>query len=89
MDVRLHGFNLTSDVPRREALKALEGFAFHELRCAHIELMDRNLTVEDAATLGFEFRNFQTYEVNLNRSEEEALCVPRQRCSSLRSQVGA
>ena len=25
------GFNLTSDVPRREALKALESFAFHEL----------------------------------------------------------
>ena len=65
------GFNLTSDVPRREALKALESFAFHELRCVHIELMDRNLTVEDAATLGFEFRKFQTYEVNLNRSEEE------------------
>jgi hypothetical protein len=65
------GFNLASDVPRREALKALESFAFHELRCVHIELMDRNLTVEDAATLGFEFGTFQTYEVNLNRSEEK------------------
>ena len=65
------GFNLTSDVPRREVLKALESFAFHKLRCVHIELMDRNLTVEDAVTLGFEFRTFQTHEVNLNRGEEE------------------
>ena len=30
-----------------------------------------NLTVEDAVTLGFEFHTFQTYEVNLNRSEAE------------------
>jgi hypothetical protein len=33
------GFNLTSDVPRREVLKALESFAFHELHCVHKEFV--------------------------------------------------
>ena len=47
------GFNLLPDVPRREALAALEAFALRELRCIHLEIMDHNLSLEDGQSLGF------------------------------------
>src|ERR1700730_9107224 len=35
------GFNLLPHVPREEALRALEPFAFRDLKCMHLEVSDR------------------------------------------------
>ncbi len=48
------GFVLEPGVSRAEALEALLRFAFGPLRCRHLEIRDRLLTVEDAAGLGMQ-----------------------------------
>jgi len=64
------GFNLLPDVPRREALAALEAFALRELRCTHIEIMDHNLSLEDGQSLGFSARALTGYRSDLTPSED-------------------
>ena len=65
------GFCLRPEVSRRDALKALIPFAFRDLRCVHLEIMDRQLTVEDADGLGFAHRILKGFEVDLTPSEEQ------------------
>jgi CelD/BcsL family acetyltransferase involved in cellulose biosynthesis len=65
------GFNLLPGISRRQALEALVPFAFDELSCIHLELMDRRLTVEDGSSLGFECQMLQGFEIDLTQSEEE------------------
>ena len=64
------GFNLLPDVPRREALAALEAFALRELRCIHLEIMDHNLSLEDGQSLGFSARALTGYRSDLTPSED-------------------
>ena len=65
------GFNLLPGVPRREALAALEAFAFRELGCLHLEVMDDNLSFEDGRSLGFSARALTGYRSDLTPSEDE------------------
>jgi hypothetical protein len=65
------GFNLSEDVPRRAALQALLPFAFSTLGCLHLEVKDRWLTLDDADGLGFDVTRYNTFELDLSRSEEE------------------
>jgi hypothetical protein len=65
------GFNLVPGVSRKEALRALEGFAFHELGCLHMEVSDRGFAPENGAQLDFAVDAYRSYETNLTRSEEE------------------
>jgi CelD/BcsL family acetyltransferase involved in cellulose biosynthesis len=74
------GFNLLPGVCRRAAMEALTGFAFGELRCVHLELMDRHLTVEDAARLGIDYYPLQGFEIDLARSEDQLLAAMRKDC---------
>jgi hypothetical protein len=74
------GFNLESGVPRIEALKALDRFAFKELGCIHYEIMDRNITVEQAREAGYVHRVLVTFEIDLTRPEEELLAAMTQDC---------
>lgn len=67
------GFNLEAGVSRYEALRALRPFAFGELGCVHVELMDRRLTVEEVQGSGFRHELFRGYEVDLTPSEEAVL----------------
>ncbi len=64
------GFNLDEGVSRRVATQALLAFAFRDLRCAHLELMDRRLCAEDVAGLGFEQRIGTGFELDLTQSED-------------------
>src|SRR5262245_34809096 len=52
------GLCLSAATPRRIAMQALTRFAFEGLHCAHLEIMDRYLTLDDIRGLGFEHRNF-------------------------------
>jgi hypothetical protein len=65
------GFNLREGVSRRSAVEALLPFAFRTLRCMHLELRDRQLTVEDVDNLGFDFSPRTIFEIDLQPSEDE------------------
>lgn len=64
------GFNLRPGVPRRVAAEALSDFAFKQLGCAHVELVDSHLKVEDIAGLGFTYKLNPTLVVDLTPSED-------------------
>jgi CelD/BcsL family acetyltransferase involved in cellulose biosynthesis len=65
------GFNLAPGIDRREAVEALVPFAFKELRCMHLELLDRRARFEELSGLGARLAEFNTYELDLAREEEE------------------
>jgi CelD/BcsL family acetyltransferase involved in cellulose biosynthesis len=65
------GFNLQEGVSRRAAVQALLPFAFRSLRCMHIELRDRDLTLEDVHGLGFAYSAKTIFEVDLRKREED------------------
>jgi hypothetical protein len=75
------GFNLLPGVTRRQALEGLSRFAFDQLGCVHVELMDRFITEGDYAGLGFECAPFDGYEIDLTKTEEEivAAMAPKRR----------
>ncbi len=64
------GLLLKPEVPRTEALEALQRFAFSDLRCVHLEFMDRHL---NASAIGgrYPFRNANSFEIDLSRDEDE------------------
>lgn len=64
------GFNLAKEVPRSEALQALEVFAFKNLKCLHLEVSDRSFRPEDGKKLGFDVDAYRSYETDLTQSEE-------------------
>jgi hypothetical protein len=74
------GFNLLPNVPRATALEALTQLAFRDLKCHHLEVMDRRLTHEDAERLGFQIWDYRTFEVDLSLSEEEIFGRMKHQC---------
>jgi hypothetical protein len=65
------GFALPPRADRRQAVRALLYFAFEQLRCVHLEMMDRNLTVSDLEGLGVEYRMYRGFEIDLTRDEDK------------------
>ena len=64
------GLVLKPEVPRTDALEALQRFAFVDLRCVHLEFMDRNLS---ASAIGdhYPFLNYDGFEIDLSPDEDE------------------
>lgn len=67
------GFNLREGISRRDALHALVRFAFRDLNCVHLELMDQKLRQEDVAGMNPRCRQFTGFEVDLTQSEQTLL----------------
>lgn len=65
------GFSLCEGTSRRAALEALASFAFGPLRCQHIELGDREMTVDDTRVAGAHVDMKLRVEIDLRRSEDE------------------
>lgn len=65
------GFNLEAGVSRRTATEGLLEFAFGPLGCAHVELKDLRLGLEDVEGLGFDHSPWHGVEVDLKPSEED------------------
>jgi hypothetical protein len=65
------GLNLISNVSRSAAVQALICFAFDELDCIHLEIMDRNFTEEDVKPLGLQHRLFHGFEIDLLATEDQ------------------
>ncbi len=74
------GFNLRSDVSRGLAAEALIDFGFNDLKCHHIELMDRNMVPDDYNHLGFETSIFDSFELDLTLSRDKLWRNMRQDC---------
>lgn len=74
------GFNLKHGVCRKEALQALTDFAFKELKCLHLELMDKHLNGYDALSLGFSVHEFKNYQIDLSKSEDELFSNMKKSC---------
>lgn len=63
------GMNVAQGVSRRVGLEAVFRFAFEELNCVHVEIMDRNISLDDVKDLGMELRTFKGFEIDLAVSE--------------------
>lgn len=74
------GFNLAPGVLRRDALVALRHFAFGELGCLHLEILDRYLTMEDLAGLDVDVTVEPTYIVPLHLDEEQIFAAMSSAC---------
>lgn len=67
------GLNLAEGVSRKEAVRALVKFAFDELHCVHLEMMDRHLAPSDLEGLRSAHRMFRSWEVDLNEDEDKLI----------------
>lgn len=65
------GLTLSSGVSRQEAVRALMDFAFRELKCVHVELMDRHVTVDDLIGLDVQYEVYRGFEIDLTQSDEK------------------
>lgn len=64
------GFLLEKGFDRRSAAEALLPFAFHDLGCLHVEMADRNLTLDQMAGSGYQVETGKTFVVGLDQPEE-------------------
>lgn len=64
------GFNLLPEVSRKKALDALTDFAFRQLRCIHVEIMDRRMRETDAEEVGYIVGKLPGYELDLTKAED-------------------
>ena len=67
------GFDLDPGVSRREAAQALIRFAFKDLRCLHLEMIDRHAADEDLDGLGAQRASWYTYVLDLTQDEDTLL----------------
>ncbi|MEM7021118.1 MAG: GNAT family N-acetyltransferase [Pseudomonadota bacterium] len=74
------GFNMLPDVPRHEALGALEQLAFKQLGCLQLEVNDVGFRIEEGADLGFQARSRPTYLSDLTQSEDALLAGMSRSC---------
>ena len=65
------GFSLSERADRRQAVLALMDFAFQELGCVHLEIMDRKIAVSDLRGLRIQHRVYRGFEIDLTPSENE------------------
>ena len=74
------GFNLEPSISRLDALLALENFAFSELKCSHVEIMDRHLSERDLSEAGYKYRLFSGFEINLAQDEDKLFKSMKSTC---------
>lgn len=74
------GFNLDDGINRRDALAALPRFAWRELGCLHLEIKDRRLGAGDFEANGFSHSPYFTFEIDLDRDDEELLASMSSAC---------
>jgi len=74
------GFDLDSRVDRREAVEALVRFAFKDLGCLHVEVLDRHATFSELAGIGARLAEFHTFELDLRPPEDALLAGMSSAC---------
>jgi hypothetical protein len=74
------GFTLKEGVDRGSAVRALIDFAFKQLGCVHMEMMDRSMKVADLDGLGTQVRLYRGFEVDLTQDEENLFSRMKSAC---------
>jgi hypothetical protein len=74
------GFNLVDGVGRPEAFEALQRFAFTQLGCMHVELLDRRIDYADLDGMAVDSGQFKTFEIDLTRGEDEIFAAMSSAC---------
>jgi hypothetical protein len=74
------GFNLPPGFPRREVLAVLPSFAFRDLGCHYLEIVDRHVQEEDLSGQQYAVQRSQNLEIDLTRSEEELFSNMKSAC---------
>lgn len=85
------GFNLEPSVSRVDALRALEEFAFRDLKCIHVEVMDRYMRASDFDMAKYSYLMSAGFEIDLTRDEETlfgAMDSACRRCIRKATKVG-
>jgi len=74
------GITLNPGVSRSLALIALERFAFEDLGCAHVEIVDRALSPQDVQGTGYTYTIVQSYETDLTAPEDRLFATMKSAC---------
>lgn len=74
------GFNLKPGAPLRLVLQALPEFAFHELECQYLELIDPFITEADCCGLKYVLEPLPWYALDLRPSEETLFANMKHAC---------
>jgi hypothetical protein len=74
------GFNLIEGVDRSVLLEPLARFAFRELGCWHVELMDRHISPDQIDAIGWPHRLFRNTEIDISGTEDEILANMKGSC---------
>jgi hypothetical protein len=64
------GIRLLPNVSKRAAVKAVMEYAFEHLKCAHFELNDVNIPLDELAGLGFRRKVEHAYVIDLSQDEQ-------------------
>ena len=65
------GFNLLPGVSYHEVLQAFPNFAFNELKCHFLMIIDANLEEDDLKGLSYHVRKINNFALDLTKSEAE------------------
>ena len=74
------GLSLIDTTQRKAAIRALIRFAFDELCCVHLEVMDRNLSEREIVELGLQHAFLYGFEVDLTQTEDHLLANMTSAC---------
>ncbi len=74
------GLNLLPGIDRVEAVAELFDFAFSQLRCLHVEIMDRHLNFGQLDGLKAEPSPFETFEIDLRPNADEIFAAMSSAC---------
>ena len=74
------GFTLAPGEDRAQAVRALTRFAFRNLGCLHVELMDRQSCFEELDGVRARLVEFRTFELDLRQSEEDLFAGIKSSC---------
>ena len=67
------GFNLPPGFPRRQVLQALPTFAFRDLGCHYLEIIDRHIYKDDYCDQSYSVHSTRIFEIDLTQSEDQLL----------------
>lgn len=65
------GFSMMPETSRREALQALPAFAFRDLGCLYLEVVDPCMQENDYAGLPYKVESLAWFAIDLTKSEDE------------------
>ena len=74
------GLVINDGTDRRAAVQALIDFAFEQLRCVHLEVMDRNVTCTDLDGLDVQYRVYTGFQIDLTKDEDDLFANMKSAC---------